>query len=181
LRALAKRGLIALYYFDGAGFTTPPCVPYAWGPVGGPRELPCFPSRRLNVLGFLSSQGESGRFFPVEGKVTAAEVIAAFDAFTLAYESGYLKYGTPCVVVLDNASYHTCAAVKERQGLWASRGVVLHFLPPYSPELNRIETLWRRIKYDWLPLPCLASYDLLKQTVLDVLAGVGSIYHVNFV
>lgn len=178
---MARRGLIDLHYFDGVGFTTTPCIPYAWCPVGRPRELPAFPSKRLNVLGFLSSQGDRGRFFPVEGQVTSAEVIAAFDDFTLSHGSVYREHGRPCVVVLDNASCHTCAAVTERQGLWASRGVVLHFLPPYSPELNRIEILWRRVKYHWLPLTGLASYDLLKQAVLDVLAGVGSIYRINFV
>jgi hypothetical protein len=34
--------------------------------------------------------------------------------------------------------------------LWA-RGVYLHFLPPYSPELNEIEPAFRVIKHDELP------------------------------
>ena len=33
----------------------------------------------------------------------------------------------------------------------------------------------------YVPLPSLANYDLLKQAVLDVLDGVGSIYKINFV
>ncbi|MGZ5009025.1 MAG: transposase [Methylobacter sp.] len=31
------------------------------------------------------------------------------------------------------------------------------FLPPYSPELNHIEVLWKKIKYGWL------SWDSLRQ------------------
>ncbi len=27
------------------------------------------------------------------------------------------------------------------------QGVTLYFLPPYSPELNRIEKLWHLVKY----------------------------------
>ena len=57
----------------------------------------------------------------------------------------------PTVVVLDNGSIHrgteTRAAVSD---LWA-RGVYLSFLPPYSPELNEIEPVFRVIKHDELP------------------------------
>ncbi|WP_157648304.1 IS3 family transposase, partial [Burkholderia ubonensis] len=28
--------------------------------------------------------------------------------------------------------------------------LTLYFLPPYSPELNRIEKLWHKMKYEWL-------------------------------
>jgi transposase len=28
--------------------------------------------------------------------------------------------------------------------------LILKYLPPYSPELNLIEILWRHIKYRWL-------------------------------
>lgn len=130
MRAVAQAGLIELHYFDEAGFSTTPVVPYAWQPLGETRELPCFPSKRLNVLGFLSHHGQDGFFVPVEGKVGADQVAAAFDAFTLAYETGYHAHRKPCVVVLDNASFHTCKAIRERQDAWAGRGVVLHFLPP---------------------------------------------------
>ena len=29
-------------------------------------------------------------------------------------------------------------------------GVKLYFLSPYSPELNRIETLWHLMKHKWM-------------------------------
>ena len=48
-----------------------------------------------------------------------------------------------CVLVLDNASWHRSKkAVKYAEKL----GIVLYFLPPYSPELNPIEQLWKWIK-----------------------------------
>jgi putative transposase len=57
----------------------------------------------------------------------------------------------PTVVVLDNGSIHrskeTRAAVPD---LWA-QGIYLYFLPPYSPELNDIEPVFRVIKHDELP------------------------------
>ena len=44
-------------------------------------------------------------------------------------------------VVLDNARYHHARCVKD----WLQRAgcrIVLHFLPPYAPNLNAIERLW---------------------------------------
>jgi len=41
--------------------------------------------------------------------------------------------------VLDNASIHQ--AVENRRDEWAACGVILHFLPSYSSELNLIEIL----------------------------------------
>jgi transposase len=39
-RAQAAAGEIDLYYFDGAGFTRSPCVPYAWQTIGEARGNP---------------------------------------------------------------------------------------------------------------------------------------------
>jgi transposase len=30
-----------------------------------------------------------------------------------------------------------------------AQGLFLYYLPPYSPELNRIEILWKQAKYFW--------------------------------
>ena len=56
-----------------------------------------------------------------------------------------------CVIVLDNASAHTSKAVKAALPALEAAGVTLYYLPPYSPELNRIEELWRHVKYQELP------------------------------
>ena len=63
---------------------------------------------------------------------------------------------------LDNAPMHRSDAFAERIGSWLAYGVAVRFLPPYSPELNLIEILWRRIKYVWLPFDAYQSYDWLK-------------------
>lgn len=48
-----------------------------------------------------------------------------------------------CVLVLDNASWHRSKkAIQYAEKL----GIILYFLPPYSPELNPIEQLWKWIK-----------------------------------
>lgn len=49
---------------------------------------------------------------------------------------------------MDNAPMHRSAAFKEREGDWWMRGVIPRYIPPCSPELNLIEILWQKIKYE---------------------------------
>ena len=45
-------------------------------------------------------------------------------------------------MILDNASYHKSKAVREYAE--STRGdIELAFLPPYTPQLNPVETVWR--------------------------------------
>ena len=53
----------------------------------------------------------------------------------------------PTVLVLDNASIHKAQLVQQNLADWATQGLTLLFLLPYSPELNRIEILWRFCKH----------------------------------
>lgn len=46
-------------------------------------------------------------------------------------------------LVLDNARYQKCAPVME---LEEKLGITLEYIPPYSPNLNLIERLWRFVK-----------------------------------
>jgi transposase len=179
MKACVAEQKLNLYYYDESGFSTTPSVPYAWQPKGETIEIPCFRSKRLNVLGFMSLDNQSF-FQTVEGSVNSQDVIAAFDAFTLAYQTDYLIHKKPCVVIIDNASIHTSAAFLARLDDWMARGVGLHYLPTYSPELNLIEILWRKIKYEWLPLSCYISYENLKKSVLEVLANFGLQYKITF-
>ena len=48
------------------------------------------------------------------------------------------------VVVLDNASFHKSALTRQ---LIEQAGCTLLFLPPYSPDLNKIEKFWARLKH----------------------------------
>jgi transposase len=47
------------------------------------------------------------------------------------------------VLVIDNASFHRSDRVEE---LCAEAGVILVYLPPYSPDLNPIEEFFAKLK-----------------------------------
>lgn len=182
LRSLKKQeddGKLMLYYFDESGFSTAPGVPYGWQRIGETRQIPCHRSQRMTVLGFLSRRNDL--FFHIsEQSVTTDTVVTAFDAFVEGYAGQYEKTKVPCLVVLDNASIHRSGVFKEKLTGWQQRGVCLHFLPPYRPELNLIEVLWRKVKYEWLPLDAYQSYVHLKNWVLEILGNVGEKFHITF-
>ena len=60
------------------------------------------------------------------------------------------KVSKPLVVILDNASIHTAKKVQDFIRYLAKDELTLYFLPPYSPEPNRIEKLWHTIKPRWM-------------------------------
>jgi hypothetical protein len=59
----------------------------------------------------------------------------------------------PLVLVLDNASFHRNATVRRALPELRARNVYLYYyyLPPYSPELNAIEPVFRTVKHLDLP------------------------------
>ncbi len=176
LKALQKQedaGEIDLVYFDEAGFSLVPVIPYAWQAPGQQIELPSGSHhRRLNVLGFFKRDNTLVPYV-VEGSVSTETVIACIDAFAA-------RLSKVTVLVIDRAPIHTAKALKEAMARWQEKGLRLFFLPSYSPELNLIERLWQEIKYRWLPLWAYESWPKLKSALDEVLVGVGEKYQISF-
>jgi transposase InsO family protein len=66
------------------------------------------------------------------------------------------------VVVMDNASFHQSERLRE---LIEQAGCELLFLPPYSPDFNKIEKFWARLK-QYLGQN-LVQFDYLQDAVDD--------------
>ncbi|WP_051040375.1 MULTISPECIES: transposase [Methylomicrobium] len=60
------------------------------------------------------------------------------------------------------------------RGLLEEKGIRFYFLPPYSPELNRIKPLWRKMKYEWLKFK-LYTPDEPERVIDEIGEGFGSI------
>ena len=169
-----KSRQLDLYYFDEAGFSLNPTVPYAWQPIGETTEIPSRRSRQVNALGFLRLDSKL-RAYSVEGSIDSEVVIACFNDFCKSR-----RRRRPAFVVMDNASAHTSSEFERHIPLWEEKGLFLYFLPPYCPELNLIEILWRMIKYHWLPLKAYESLACLVRQLHEVFAKVGTDYVINF-
>ncbi len=172
LKAAHQEGLCDLYYFDEAGFCRLPSVSYAWQEKGTRLEVVSHRSVAENVLGFLSLDCKFHSFV-FKGAIDAAVVIDCFDAFSRLIEKATW-------VVIDNAPTHTSEEFEDQIDGWAKRGLHIYFLPSYCPELNLIEHLWRKIKYEWLPLSAFESNKTFAQALDNILGQVGSKYRITF-
>lgn len=168
----AKRDQIDLFYFDESGFTLEPCVPYAWQAMGETLEISTAKSQRLNVLGFVNRDCQFDSIV-VEGSVNSAVVVACIDQFVETLKR-------PTVLILDNAPTHRSEEFNENIERWKQRGLTIQPIAPYSPELNIIEIVWRKIKYEWLPFSAYESYENLKNELFNVLAGIGTDFKIKF-
>jgi transposase len=96
---------------------------------------------RINVLGAVNA---------LTKEVTTIINTAYIDANSIVEFLKQLKQkypDKPIAIVLDNARYQHCFFVTT----WAkSLGIHLLFLPPYSPNLNIIERLWKFTKKEIL-------------------------------
>jgi len=169
-----SEGKIKLFYFDESGFSLTPNIPYAWQGSNCNHTLPSSSGGHLNVLGMISPDNEFKSYI-VKGKVDSKMAIEVFDHF-FKYKRSNKDY----VIVLDNARIHKSEEFENYIEKCKKRGIRFHFIPPYSPELNKIEILWKFIKERWLPLDCCKSFEHMIGCLVDVLRNIGGKYRINF-
>lgn len=172
LASRQERGEIDLYYGDEVGFNLIPKIPYAWQRIGENIELTSSRSESFNVLGLLQ---KNGKFESVvfDQSINSNAVVGYFD----------LLAGQICKetwIILDNSPIHKSDYFMEQIPLWNEKGLNIYFLPPYCPELNLIEILWRFIKYYWMPIDAYLSIANLEKALFHILANVGNIYNITF-
>ena len=170
----AVNGEIDLLYLDESGFGRVPDIPYVWQNEGEATKPPCRDGKRINVLGLYSLMEGTLQTKMLDRNMKSADVVGFLDEFS----EGLKKF---TVVTLDNATIHTAKVVSEKLEEWESRNLYLYFLPTYSPELNLIEIVWRKIKYEWLPLRAYESFKQLWSDLSRITQGIGSEYNINFV
>ena len=167
--------MIDLVFLDESGFAPTLPTGYTWARQGVRAVVRDEPpqGRRLNVLGALAPLGDDPWLVwtSAPGKLDAAVLLDFLwhDVAGLATAVGGVPPGyrraRPLVVVLDNYSVHRCKAVTAMLPALAAIGLRLFFLPPYSSELNRIEPLWRQVKYHDLPVRSYQTLEALQMAV----------------
>ena len=173
VQELEKAGHVDVFYGDESRFCRTSSIPYGW-PFPGeqvatqPRHSP-----RFNVLGFHNATTNERHTAARKGTLDAAFVIDTLDDWATTRTR-------PTVLVLDNARLHHAAAFRARLEAWQAQDVYIFYLPAYSPHRNKIETLWRKIKYEWLRPEAYATFKTLKTAVWLILDRVGQQYTIQF-
>ena len=85
------------------------------------------------------------------------------------------------VIVLDNAPIHKSEEFTSAIEEWQEKyDLFIFFLPAYSPHLNLIETLWRKMKCEWLKPQDYDNPSSLEKAVEKILNNVGKEFIINF-
>lgn len=167
-----REGYIDLYYADASHFSLVPSVRYAWQRNNEEILLPSSRSFALSVFGIMNL--DCKLFYQmVEGTLNSQKIIDAIDRFVPNIQK-------QTVLVIDNAPVHHSKAFEAKMKEWQEQDLYIYFLPKYSPELNKIETLWRFIKYAWIPLDAYTNLQNLKERLKTILQNVGKKYTIKF-
>lgn len=169
---MSEQGLIDLYYGDESRISLDPCVPYAWQFKDEKVFMPSTQGQGLNCFALLS-RANVCHFATTQKSINAHFIVEQLDSLSFGLDR-------VTVLVLDNAPAHVAKQVKERKTFWQQRGLFVFYLPCYSPHLNIVEVLWRKLKYQWLrPQDYLDTQTLFYQ-VRQALAAVGSVLKIHF-
>lgn len=151
----AHDGKRELFFIDGAHFILESFICMVWCFVrqfirtGSGRN-------RINVLGAINAVTQQLETVINTAYITSTEVVALLEMLRANYSGRLID------VVLDNARYQHCNFVIE-----AARRLQINliFLPPYSPNLNLIERLWKLIRKRTLHGRYYDSVDKFHQAI----------------
>jgi transposase len=161
-RQKAEAGKLRLFYLDESGFSPSLPTGYSWClPKQRKRVKYEYPQgRRVNALATYEPSARCLDAVPFERTLTSDDLLAYLrDRLPPA--------NVPRVVVLDNAGIHTSKVVRAARPGLAKLGIYLYYLPPYSPELNRIEPVFKQVKHHEMPTRSFTTRADLRQAVED--------------
>lgn len=81
--------------------------------------------------------------------------------------------------MLDNAQVHRSPLVQGKLAEWEAKNLYIFFLPTYSPHLNLIEVLGRKMNYEWLKPEDYASFETSTTAVKKILSQIGNEYKIK--
>lgn len=124
-----------IVFMDSVHPTHQTRLAYGWIEKGTRKELPTTSAqKRMNIVGALDLEDMNLMAYEYD-TIDACAIIIFLKNLQVR-----MPTATAIHVILDCARYHTCPAVMEYV---KNSRIVLHHLPPYSPNLNVIERCWK--------------------------------------
>lgn len=153
----AKRDDAVVYFIDSAHFVMGAFLATLWS-FARIFVKTSSGRKRFNVLGALNA-------------VTLQMITVVNDTYINAWSVAELfkklretHPGKKLTVVLDNAKYQTCYVAKAAA---AMLDVQLLYLPPYSPNLNLIERVWKFVRKRCLNCTYYEDFKSFKLGIMD--------------
>jgi transposase len=153
----------AICFIDGVHPTHNTKPAYGWIRTGERKEIPTNTGRqRINLSGAIDIISKKV-VVKDDTTLNAASTIEFLKKIEAAYPAAKTVY-----VFCDNARYYRNKDVTK---FLENSKIKMHFLPPYSPNLNPIERLWKWMNENILYNKYYEKFSEFKETVLGFLQG----------
>ena len=160
LEAHVERGQAVLYYADAAHPTHNTRCTRAWCEKGSERPLLTVSGReRVNLNAALNAYAPTQLLLDETDCVNAQSTQRLYQQLLAAHPDKARIY-----VICDNARYYKNKALRA----WlADKPICQVFLPPYSPNLNLIERLWKFLRQKIINTTFYRTKGQFRTAVLD--------------
>jgi transposase len=163
----AEQGQMHLFFCDAAHFVLQPFLCCLWAAVRV--FIPAAAGRnRINVLGAVNAITKEIITLTNTTYITSDTLIQFLQQLKEQFAD------KPITLILDNARYQHCLVV---QTFAEKLGIRLLFLPPYSPNLNIIERLWKFAKKKILYAKYYNKPAAFHQAIRDFFNNINQQYH----
>lgn len=137
---IRKKGNYEIYFEDECHFQRNTTIVRAWFLKGTIPEIKSPPVReKISIMGAMGM--DNGQLITMKSKIFNADSFKAFVKRIIKSA----KTNRKILLVLDNARFHH--AVINRKYLDSVKNKIqLLYLPAYSPELNPIESFWKKTR-----------------------------------
>jgi transposase len=161
IRTAAAQAGAPIFFADEAGVRTDHHAGTTWAPIGRTPVVSATGARPSVTMVSAVSPGGQIHCDVFDGSMNAVRFVEFCTK--LVHDCP-----TPVFLIVDGNSAHTAKIVKEYVTSTGGR-LSLFFLPPYSPELNPDEWVWKNVKHDTVGRTVAMSTDHLSSVVYDAL------------
>ncbi len=162
----AKSGQRHVYFVDAAHFVLAPLLGFLWSFTRLFIKAPAG-RKRFNVLGALNAYTHEIVTVTNDTYINALSICQLLEQLATKHVDGAIT------LIMDNARYQKCRLVMD---LAKSLDIDLLYLPPYSPNLNIIERLWKFVKKKVIYSCYYDSFPVFKQAISDCIAEAHTTY-----
>jgi hypothetical protein len=157
-----------IVFGDEASFAQWGSLGYTWALKGVQPTVKTSGIRRAyRVFGLLDCFGGTLFHRGLEGKFNSA-TYQDFLVWVLSQTTDHL------ILIQDNVSYHTSASIQTFYAEHTDR-LTVYQIPAYSPDLNPIEALWKKINKDATHLKYFRTFtDLVTEVSTSLMTFAGS-------
>ncbi len=153
-----------IYFGDAAHAKHNAEAGYAWSESGKPHLIPTNSGRqRYNILGAYCTQTHEHVFILTEDNINQDKVIELLELLRAKHPGDGKIYS-----ILDNASYNKALRVRAQA---EESQIIIEYQPPYSPNLNLIERLWKFMRREFFKDKYRSTFAKFRKQLDDFFAN----------